>query len=392
MVTERKSPGVYREEIFVRPAPRLVTAVPGFVGFADPASPAPVNQPVLLHRKEEFDASFIRIAGASGFLADAVAAFFDNGGQQCYVVRAENVDDFSRDSALIAAIAALAPLDDMDLLAAPDAMMLALQGDAFVAALQRVQQAMLAQCSALGTRMAILDAPPLAGTSDLLRYRAQLTVGQDEPVNGAIYHPWIRIAQGQGTGSVPPCGHVAGVYARSDAQAGVFKAPANEEVLGALDLTVIRDGKEVSIDIDNTVQDELNPEGVNCLRAFPGRGIRVWGARTLSRDPDWRYVNVRRLFLTLRRWIDQNMTWATLEPNEPRLWVRIQRELTSYLSGLWRAGALAGVTPGEAFYVKCDLETNPDDRRAAGEVTTEIGLAPSVPAEFIVVRVIHRAS
>jgi hypothetical protein len=175
---------------------------------------------------------------------------------------------------------------------------------------------------------------------------------------------------------------VAGIFARTDARTGVFKAPANEEVRDALDLEMV---------IDNSVQDRLNPEGVNCLRAFPGRGIRVWGARTLNRDPAWRYVNVRRLFLTVGRWIDRNMTWAAFEPNDSRLWVRIQRELGVYLTGFWRAGALQGQTPAEGFYVKCDADTNPPESRETGQVITEIGLAITAPAEFIVVRIIHRA-
>jgi phage tail sheath protein FI len=175
---------------------------------------------------------------------------------------------------------------------------------------------------------------------------------------------------------------VGGIFARTDARVGVFKAPANEEVFGVLDLDA---------NVDDGVQGQLNPEGVNCLRAFPRRGIRVWGARTLSRDLNWRYVNVRRLFLTLRRWIDLNMTWANFEPNEPRLWVRIQRELTTYLNRLLQDGALKGATPAEAFYVKCDSETNPPELREVGQVVTEIGLAPQSPAEFIVVRIIHFA-
>jgi phage tail sheath protein FI len=126
------------------------------------------------------------------------------------------------------------------------------------------------------------------------------------------------------------------------------------------------------------------------VRAFPGRAVRVWGARTLSRAPEWRYVNVRRLFLTVRRWIDARMGWAAFEPNTPRLWIRINRELTTYLTTLWRDGALAGASPAEAFYVKCDVETNPPDRRDVGQVVTEMGLAPSAPAEFVVVRVVHR--
>ncbi len=391
MAKQYNSPGVYREDVLLKPAAKLVTGVPGFVGFAGAASPTPPNQPVILHRKEEFDTKFARLSPGQGFLADAVAGFFDNGGARCYVVRAENVDEFSRDTALITALGALAPLDDLDLVAAPDAMVLALAGEAFFAAVIRVQQAMLEQCARLGTRLAILDSLPEPEANGVLRRRNELTLGQAEPVNGAIYYPWIKIARRLDQSLVPPCGHVAGVYASADAKTGVFKAPANQEVIGALDLGVIENGESKSIVIDNRVQDELNPEGVNCLRAFPGRGIRVWGARTLSREPEWRYVNVRRLFLTLRRWIDQNMVWATLESNEPRLWVRIQRELTGYLTKLWRDGALAGIAPEQAFYVKCDAETNPPELREAGEIVTEIGLAPSVPSEFIVVRITRRA-
>src|SRR5207302_6934341 len=136
---------------------------------------------------------------------------------------------------------------------------------------------------------------PEATTAGVVEQRDQLTVGQAEPVNGALYHPWLRTVGGRDAHAlswksafVPPCGHVAGIFARSDTRVGVFKAPANEEIFGVLDLATV---------IDNSVQDQLNPAGINCLRAFPGRGIRVWGARTISGDPNWRYVNVRRLFL-----------------------------------------------------------------------------------------------
>jgi phage tail sheath protein FI len=128
------------------------------------------------------------------------------------------------------------------------------------------------------------------------------------------------------------------------------------------------------------------------LRAFPGRGIRVWGARTLSSDPAWTYVSVRRLFLTACRWIERNMVGAVFEPNDPRLWTRISRELTAYFNDLFRQGALQGRTPQEAFYIKCDAETNPLEIREAGSVITEIGLAPGLPNEFVIVRIIHGAS
>jgi phage tail sheath protein FI len=279
--------------------------------------------------------------------------------------------------ALQDAIAALAPLDDLDLVAVPDAMSLSSSGNLDVEAIRRVQRAMLEHSAEQGNRLALLDALPTSAEG-VLEQRNRLVIGQAEPINAAIYYPWLLTTDGR---AVPPCGHVAGIFARTDAKTGVFKAPANEELFSVLDL---------DREIDNGVQDQLNPEGINCLRAFPGRGIRVWGARTLSRDPGWRYVNVRRLFLTLRRWIDMNMTWAAFETNGPRLWVRIQRELTTYLSRLFRDGALKGATPDQAFYVKCDAETNPPELRETGQVVTEIGLAPLSPAEFIVVRIIHR--
>jgi phage tail sheath protein FI len=248
-----------------------------------------------------------------------------------------------------------------------------------LSAIDEVQHALLSHCGELGDRLAILDSAPGSSVERVLDQRRRITQRLTEPLNGALYFPWLQTGHDEW---VPPCGHVAGIFARTDARIGVFKAPANEEVSDALDLEVA---------IDNALQNRLNPDGVNCLRAFPGRGIRVWGARTLNRDPAWRHINVRRLFLTVGRWVDRNMTWAAFEPNDRRLWVRIQRELNPYLTGLWRAGALQGKTPSEAFYVRCDADTNPPEIREVGQVVTEIGLAATAPAEFIVVRIIHRA-
>src|SRR5664280_991047 len=272
-----------------------------------------------------------------------VNGFFDNGGDHCYVMRA---DPAAGAAGLQDAILGLAPLNDLDLVAAPDIMTLRSGlGGPDKESIGRVQSALLAHCAELGNRLAILDALPGSAVSDVLDQREGLVSSQLEPVRGALYYPWLLTFSPR---LVPPCGHVAGIFSRTDAKAGVFKAPANEEVLSVLDLET---------QIDNVVQDQLNPEGINCLRAFPGRGIRVWGARTISRDPNWRYVNVQRLFMTLRRWIDMNMGWAAFEPNEQHLWIRIQRELSAYLSRLLSAGALRGATAAEAFYVKCDTET-----------------------------------
>lgn len=312
-------PGVYREEVFLKAQPELPTGVPGFVGFAEPTGKADVifNQPVVFHRKDEFDARFKSLPGS--YLTDAVTGFFLNGGIYCYVALAEPISD--RVAALTAAIESLAPVTGLDLLAAPDAMtLLGTDGKPDAGAIIRVQGEMLKQAERNGGRLAILDSLPGAGVDEVKEQRANALMGMIEPANGALYFPWLKIADDR---LVPPCGHVAGIFARSDARSGVYKAPANEEILGALDLEVA---------VNNRIQEQLNPEGINCLRAFPGRGIRVWGARTISRDPNWRYINVRRIFLTLQRWIDVNMAWANFEPNTPRLWVRIAREM----GRIWR--------------------------------------------------------
>jgi Bacteriophage tail sheath protein len=369
-----KSPGVYREEIFLAPEPLLPTGVPGFVGFADGRVPAGLtpNTALAVNRKAEF---VTRPDAAPGsYLADAVAGFFDNGGGRCYVVPADPSHD--REAALKTALASLAPLEDLDLVCVPDAMGLRLpNGGIDSRAAVRVQSAALTHCANHGGRLAILDALPQSDAPAVLAQRQSLATGQSEPVNGALYFPWLKDQSGR---LVPPAGHVAGIIARTDAAVGVFKAPANAEILGVLD---------IETQIDGAAQGDLNPEGVNCLRAFPGRGIRVWGARTLSRDLNWRYVNVRRLFLTVGRWIDRNMIWTPFEPGDQRLWVRIERELGAYLTGLWTAGALQGQTPEEAFYVKCDAENNPAATREVGQVIAEVGLAPLSPAEFVVVRI-----
>lgn len=373
-----KAPGVYREDIFLQPETQLLTGVPGFVGFAEAITArSPVVVP--LDRKQDFAKQFKQFKKSSSppksYLEEAVNGFFENGGTRCYVARASfSSDDEDAAKALIAALDALAPIQDLDLVAVPDAMTLQDKN-----ATIRVQNAVLQHCSNLGERLAILDG--LHGLEDVKWQREQLTTNPVASVNGTLYYPWL-LQNNQENLFIPPCGHVAGIFARSDTARGVFKAPANEEIFDVLDLEIA---------VNNTVQSELNPLGINCLRAFPGRGIRIWGARTLSNDINWRYINVRRLFLTLGRWIEQNMYWATFEPNSEFLWVRIERELSTYLEQLWRAGALQGQAPSEAFYVKCDGETNPEESRETGEIVTEIGLVPNSTAEFIIVRIIHRA-
>ena len=367
MTDGHATPGVYQERQFPTPPPALATGVAGFIGYAESG---PVGTPEPLTLWSQFGASF----GAplpAGYLAHTVRGFFENGGRRCYVVRVDQAA--GAEEGLRSALAAMASSDAVDLVAAPDVMRPREQGalPPDLAAVGRMQAALLRHCDDLNDRFGILDAWPHAGPGEVLAQRAGLT-----GTNGALYYPWIQVPGAL----VPPSGHVAGLYARTDQRVGVHKAPANDVLEGVLDLEV---------NLTDLQQAALNPEGVNCLRAFPGRGIRVWGARTLAPDPAWRYVNARRLLLTAGRWIESNMAAATFEPSDPQLWARIARELTGYFNGLFQQGALEGRTARDAFFVKCDAETNTSDVRAAGMVVAEIGLALAAPSEFVVVRIVH---
>lgn len=200
---------------------------------------------------------------------------------------------------------------------------------------------------------------------------------------GAFYYPWIFISDPR-TGArtkVPPGGYVCGIYARSDTNRGVFKAPANEIVRGAIDL---------EFNIDQGTQDVLNPRGVNVIRRFPGRGIRLWGARTLSSDPLWKYVNVRRLFIFIEASIYNSTQWVVFEPNSPPLWERVRQTVTLFLRGQWREGALFGEKEEEAFSVNVGRETMTEDDILNGRLIIEVGIAPVRPAEFVIFRVFQK--
>src|SRR6266536_297705 len=244
-----------------------------------------------------------------------------------------------------------------------------------------VQTLLIDHCEAVKSRMAILDAPPGMNPQQVKEWRSD--VAMYDARFAAMYYPWLTVAnplaQPGANGSrhltVPPCGHVAGIWARNDTTRGVWKAPANEVVRGAID---------VATRVTRGEQDLLNPIGVNCIRPFGTRGIRVWGARTLSSDASWRYVNVRRLFSYIEQSILNGTQWVVFEPNDMDLWQRVKRTVNAFLIGLWRQGALFGATPQEAFYVKCDAENNPVESRDEGRLVVEVGIAPVKPAEFVV--------
>jgi phage tail sheath protein FI len=225
--------------------------------------------------------------------------------------------------------------------------------------------------------MAILDAPPNLLPQDVLEW-CMNTAGYDSKM-AALYYPWIEVMNPltKRPMMVPPSGHVAGVWCRVDGTRGVHKAPANEVILGANGL---------AFQITQAEQGGLNKVGINCVRSFPGRGIRIWGARTLSSDPEWRYINVRRLFNYVSESIMEGTQWSVFEPNDKMLWMRLRLSVKSFLRSVYQSGALFGASEAEAFYVKCDDETNPPEVIEAGQVVCEVGIAPVKPAEFVIFR------
>lgn len=276
-------------------------------------------------------------------------------------------------------IGGLEPLDDVTMICVPDLMASYEAGEMDLKGVQAVQQAVIDYCERVKYCFALLDCPPRLMPQQMKEWRLQVNYDSSR---AALYYPWIETADLTGnngrTRTVPPCGHIAGVYARTDETRGVHKAPANEVVRGALGLEV---------QVTKGEQDMLNPIGVNVVRSFPGRGIRVWGARTLSSDPSWRYINVRRLFNMIEESIERGTQWIVFEPNDANLWARVTRDITSFLKLVWRTGALFGTTPDQAFYVKCDEETNPREVRDVGQLVVELGLAPVKPAEFVIFRI-----
>jgi hypothetical protein len=394
---EYLAPGVYVEEVpsALKPIAGVGTSTAGFVGIsADipedsmPERPAgghyeqaDAQDPQPINNWEEFKQKFGDFQAANQYLAHAVYGFFNNGGTRCWVNRVSSVDDVDD------AIDQFETIDEIAIVAAP---LPPEAADATVtqAALNAIQSKLMEHCQGMEDRVAILDSARDIADDNLVISADDSGIWRpaaNPKGYGAFYFPWVEVAdplQPAGTRiAVPPSGHLAGIYARSDAQRGVHKAPANEVIMGALG---------VRYRVSKILQTSLNPRAVNCIRPFNGT-IKVWGARTLASDPagdpEWIYVNVRRLFNFLRESIDQGTQWVVFEPNTPDLWAKIRRNITAFLTVVWRAGALFGTTPQEAFYVKCDEETNPPEVRDLGQVVTEIGVAVVKPAEFVIFRI-----
>jgi hypothetical protein len=291
------------------------------------------------------------------------------------------LDDMKGDAAERTGVNGLEVLDDCTMICFPDIMSPRVLNTFGMDGVIALQEAMVTHCANMKDRVAILDAPRGLKPQQIKEWRLNSPFDSSY---AALYYPWIKVANPFATGSedmlieVPPCGHMAGLYARIDGTRGVHKAPANEIVQGAVGL---------EYQVSKNEQDVLNPIGINCIRAFPGRGIRVWGARTLSSDPAWRYINVRRLFIMIEQSIKRGTQWVVFEPNDMDLWERVRRDASAFLTMVWRDGALFGETPAQAFYVKCDAELNPVESRDLGMLVCEIGICPVKPAEFVIFRV-----
>jgi len=367
-------PGVYLKEGFGPPhRDPFDTGVPVFIGRCR----RPADNAVGKVHQLTFWSQFPQYIGATYedcVLGYAVRGFFQNGGTRCYVIVVPDINPRT----VMVALDWAAKFHSIDLVCVPDL------GERRAAAIE-MQQMIVAHCDEAGDRFAILDSWRNDEPAKVSRVWSDI-----DGNNGALYYPWIHVRNFEEHRSaetrilVPPCGHVAGVYARTDDARGVHKAPANETLEGVLSLE--RLVKYVGHEIPSI------PSRINCIRSFPGRGIRVWGARTLSANDAWTYVNVRRVFLTAVRWLEWNMKWIVFEPNNARLWAEIESQLHQYFLKLYRQGALQGRTPEEAYYVRCSAQTNPRDVIESGHVVAEVGLAASVPFEFVVVRLIYGSS
>lgn len=412
MATTYRTPGVYIEEKPgpTRPIQGVGTSTAAFVGTA-PNADAHVGEPMAINNWGQFcrelvdDDSGQPVAGSTD-LSDAVFGFFYNGGQLVYVL---NLGPSAGDAVR---------LEDLEVLSSYDVQIIAAPGYYDAA----THDALLSHCEDTKSRMCVLDGPP-----EIEDLRSLVEVGQVEPGRspgqasddedaeggsnetddeespppgggggrggpsrggykprdsdkGAFYVPRIYMLDPLGDEQrlSAVSGHVAGAWARNDAERGVHHAPANMVLRGAVNL---------QRRITDAEQGTLNEQGVNCIRFFSGRGTLIWGARTVASDPEWRYVPVRRLLTFIEQSILQNTLWAVFEPNGENLWKTLRLSVEAFLTKIWRDGALFGTTPEQAFFVQCDEETNPPEVRDAGMVVIRVGVAPLKPAEFVVFEV-----
>lgn len=390
------SPGIYVEEVTggANSIGPVGTSTAAFLGVA-PAKDSHLNEAYACNNWSQFCKEFVHKESPSTDLARAAFGFFNNGGARCYIVNVGENNPIAGDARKRTGTKCLEAIDEIAIVAAPG----------FCDAVS--YEALLSHCENLGDRVAILDAPLEVENIDSLKEVATSTPSkagagaeEEKPVKtskgsrltgmrprtsdggyGSFYFPWIVCRDPlRANAIVPtaPSGHLAGIYARTDGTRGVHKAPANEAVRGCVGLTYR---------VTRAEHGELNKKSVNVIRYFPD-GIRVWGARTLAKEAsEWRYISVRRTVNMIKESIQEGTRWTVFEPNDEMTWKSVVRDIRAFLKRVWLDGALMGSIPEEAFFVKCDEETNPPEIRDAGQLITEIGIAPVKPAEFVVFRI-----
>ena len=399
---EYLAPGVFVEEVGFRNK-SIEGVSTSSVGFVGPCRSGPIGGELEpLTSTSDFE----RIYGTSNplqfgdtrgpvlnYLAHAVRAFFREGGRKCYVARIVNGSpdkgsdgnqpgpaDYEGVETLIdgvktkTGLRSFEDLDDISIVAAPGATFdfSDVGGKYFAEAIVRI---LISHCERMRYRVAVIDSVNGHDTGEVRAYRSTF-----DSKYAALYYPWIGTVDPLSGKKieVPPSGSVCGIYARVDSERGVHKAPANEE---------IRLASGLEFDINRQQQSILNPLGINCLRYFRSRGYRVWGARTASSDPEWKYINVRRYFAYLEHSIDRGTQWTVFENNTGVLWNKVRQSIDNFLFNEWRQGRLAGTRPDEAYSVRCDRSTMTQDDIDNGRLICEIGVAPVRPAEFIIFRI-----
>jgi phage tail sheath protein FI len=378
---EYLAPGVFVEESSSSPHPiaGVPTSTAGFVGpvLSGPAKKVPALVTSLAEYEVIFgDATPLRFADGAGetdnYLWHAARAFFAQGGMRLYVARtfSGNGGGAKPTAADYAtALRALEAIDEIAVVAAPGSTASA------SASAQSVAAALIAHAESMRYRIAVIDSVKGDDVAATHAFRTCFDSG-----HAALYYPWVRVADPlTGQDSLqPPSGFVAGIYARNDITRAVYKAPANAPVKLATGFERL---------LTKVEQDVLNPLGINCFRYIEGRGLRLWGARTLTSAPDYKYVNVRRYMSYLEHSIDKGTGWAAFEPNDEPLWAGIRRTIGDFLYSQWRDGGLLGDTPEKAFFVKCDRTTMTQSDIDNSRLVMEIGVAPLRPAEFVILRI-----
>ncbi len=386
-------PGVYINEVAVSPQP-VVAVSTSTVVFVGCAASGPVNQPVLITGFTEYQQQFLGPAAVKqqrqpDAMTLAVMAFFGNGGKDAYICRLNSADDDDDVTTLTVNDytrfyqTVLAKLADYSLLLLPGQHW---QSDKHAQS-NAVISASLAFCQQQGHSMLLLE---LAAELQLSNAAGVSALGLPASSFAALYYPWLTLTNplAKGTLAVPPAAVAAGLYCRNDARYGVWKAPAGvtAKLMGITGLVV---------DIDDSVQQQLNPLGINCIRTLPRVGTVIWGARTLASqaDPQWRYISARRTAMFIEQSILQSLQWAVFEPNDQPLWQAVCSSLNNFMLTLFRAGAMQGTKPGEAFFVRCGLgETMSQHDINQQQLVIELGYALMKPAEFLISRLVVQLS